>query len=59
MKRKKEAATGGSAEHSKAELDNAAESVASTAEPLYVKLTINSYDCLRRGIAALQRCRIM
>ncbi|XP_017136606.1 erythroid differentiation-related factor 1 [Drosophila miranda] len=30
----------------KQEQDNA------TAEPLYVKLTVNSYDCLRRGIEA-------
>jgi len=25
---------------------------ADPAEPLYVKLTVNSYDCLRRGIEA-------
>ncbi|TDG53032.1 hypothetical protein AWZ03_000575 [Drosophila navojoa] len=49
MKRKKEEAANGSSEQSKAELDNATEKVA---EPLYVKLTINSYECLRRGIAA-------
>ncbi|XP_030572363.1 erythroid differentiation-related factor 1 [Drosophila novamexicana] len=49
MKRKKEA---GSEDHSKSELDAKTETVAAAAEPLYVKLTVNSYDCLRRGIEA-------
>ncbi|XP_064541375.1 erythroid differentiation-related factor 1 [Drosophila montana] len=49
MKRKKEA---GSEDNSKSESDGKTETVASAAEPLYVKLTVNSYDCLRRGIEA-------
>lgn len=32
--------------------DFATESLATATEPLYVKLTVNSYDCLRRGIEA-------
>ncbi|EDV96236.1 GH15321 [Drosophila grimshawi] len=55
MKRKREATQTKGEECSKAENDTKTETVASasaSAEPLYVKLTVNSYDCLRRGIEA-------
>jgi len=51
MKRKAESSQV-TEENLKADKDLATESLASATEPLYVKLTVNSYDCLRRGIEA-------
>lgn len=50
MKRKSESS--GESEESSPEKESKDGPLKPGAEPLYVKLTINSYDCLRRGIEA-------
>lgn len=42
----------GDSDESSPEKDAKADPLKPGAEPLYVKLTVNSYDCLRRGIDA-------